>query len=221
MADRPPAALTRTYQSKSDLVTDGLRELITDGQLPPGAPLRQRELAGRFAVSHTPVREAIRRLEAEGLVVVDVHKGATVATVDRAALEENAQILAALEVLAGRLALAKITATDLAAIDELGGQVAASQADPATKAELNRRFHFRVYQCAQSPTLLMLMRLLWRTFPGGPQGSRPHHESVRQHAELIAALRDGDAERMAAVIAEHALGSIRYLGPAAGRAARG
>jgi DNA-binding GntR family transcriptional regulator len=58
-----------TYISKSDMVTDVLRDLITDGQLAPGTPLRQRYLAERFDVSNTPVREALRRLESEGLVV--------------------------------------------------------------------------------------------------------------------------------------------------------
>jgi DNA-binding GntR family transcriptional regulator len=68
----------------------------------PGTPLRQRELAEWFAVSYTPVREALRRLESEGLVVTDVHRGATVARTESEELEENYQILAALEVLAGR-----------------------------------------------------------------------------------------------------------------------
>jgi DNA-binding GntR family transcriptional regulator len=68
-----------TYVSKSDMVTDAVRDLITDGLLSPGTPLRQRELAEWFAVSYTPVREALRRLESEGLVVTDVHRGATVA----------------------------------------------------------------------------------------------------------------------------------------------
>ena len=54
-----------TYVSKSDMVTDVVRDLITDGQLSPGTPLRQRDLAKQFDVSYTPVREALRRLESE------------------------------------------------------------------------------------------------------------------------------------------------------------
>ena len=63
------------YVSKSDMVTDVLRELITDRQLPPGTPLRQRDLAEQFDVSYTPVREALRRLESEGLVVTRSRNG--------------------------------------------------------------------------------------------------------------------------------------------------
>ena len=78
-----------TYLSKSDMVTDVLRDLITDGQLSPGTPLRQRYLAEQFEVSNTPVGEALRRLESEGLVVTDVHRGATVARTESEELEEN------------------------------------------------------------------------------------------------------------------------------------
>ena len=102
---RPPAMRPRgTYVSKSDMVTDVIRDLITDGLLPPGTPLRQRVLAEQFDVSYTPVREALRRLESEGLVVTDVHRGATVARTESEMLQENYRILAALETLAGSLA---------------------------------------------------------------------------------------------------------------------
>ena len=55
------------------------------------------------------------------------------------------------------------------------------------------------------------MRLLWRSFPYGPQAGRPHQESVQQHAELVSALKERDEERVAAIIRDHVLGSIKYL----------
>ena len=112
-----------TYVSKSDMVTDLLRDLITDGQLSPGTPLRQRYLAEQFEVSNTPVREALRRLESEGLVVTDVHRGATVARTESEELEENYRILAVLEALAGSLAVAKITDDDIADIEASTGRL--------------------------------------------------------------------------------------------------
>jgi DNA-binding GntR family transcriptional regulator len=199
------------YVSKSDMVADVLRELITDRQLSPGTPLRQRDLAEQFDVSYTPVREALRRLESEGLVVTDVHRGATVAHTESQELEENYRILAALEALAGSLALAKMTDGDLAEIEALHREVAACRPDDERLAELNRQFHFRVYECARSPMLLLLMRLLWRSFPDGPQAGRPHQESARQHAQLVSALKERDEERVAAIIRDHTLGSIKYL----------
>jgi DNA-binding GntR family transcriptional regulator len=214
----PSAALRRavprargTYASKSDMVTDVLRDLITDRQLSPGTPLRQRELAEQFDVSYTPVREALRRLESEGLVVSDVHRGATVARTEPEKLEENYRILAVLEALAGSLAVAKITDDDIADIEALGREVAACPPDDGRLAELNRQFHFRIYECAHSPMLLLLMRLLWRSFPQGPQAGRPHAESVRQHEGLVAALKRRDEEQVAEIIRDHVLGSITYL----------
>jgi DNA-binding GntR family transcriptional regulator len=199
------------YVSKSELVTDALRELIIDRQLSPGTPLRQRDLAEQFDVSYTPVREALRRLESEGLVVSDVHRGATVARTESDELEENYRILAALEALAGSLAVSKMTNDDLAEIETLYRQVAACRPDDDRLGELNRRFHFRVYECARSPMLLLLMRLLWRSFPDGPQAGRPHRESVRQHARLVRALKRRNEEQVAAIIRDHVLGSIDYL----------
>jgi DNA-binding GntR family transcriptional regulator len=179
----------RSYVSKSDMVTDALRELITDGQISPGTPLRQRQLAEQFDVSYTPVREALRRLESEGLVVTDVHRGASVSQAESDELEENFRMLAALESLAGSIAVTKMTDEDMAEIEDLYQQVAACDPDDGQLAELNRRFHFRVYECARSPMLLLLMRLLWRSFSQGPQHGRPHQESVEQHAHLLDALR--------------------------------
>ena len=180
------------YVSKSDMVTDALRELITDRQLSPGTPLRQRELAEQFDVSYTPVREALRRLESEEM-------------------EENYRILAELEALAGTLAVAKMTVDDLTEIEDLYRQVAACHPDDGRLVERNRQFHFRIYECARSPMLLLLLRLLWRSFPHGPQAGRPHQESVRQHAQLVKALRRRNEEEVAAVIRDHVLGSIKYL----------
>jgi DNA-binding GntR family transcriptional regulator len=179
--------------------------------VPPGTPLRQRNLAEQFYVSNTPVREALRRLESEGLVVTDVHRGATVARTESEELEENYRILAALEALAGSLAVAKITDDDIADIEVLYREVAACLPDDGRLAELNRQFHFRVYECARSPMLLLLMRLLWRSFPHGPQAGRPHQESVRQHDALVRALKHRNEEQVAAIIRDHVLGSIKYL----------
>ena len=154
------------------------------------------------------MREALRRLESEGLVVTDVHRGATVARTESQELEENYRILAALEALAGSLAVAKITDDDIADIEALYQEVAACPPDDGRLAELNRQFHFRIYECARSPMLLLLMRLLWRSFPHGAQAGRPHQESVRQHDALVRALKRRNEEQVAAIIRDHVLGSM-------------
>src|SRR5215469_11837826 len=77
-----PGEGTSGYVSKTDLVAALIRELIITGELAAGEQLRQRDLAQRFHVSQTPVREAMRRLESEGLVVGDTHRGFTVVEPD-------------------------------------------------------------------------------------------------------------------------------------------
>jgi DNA-binding GntR family transcriptional regulator len=201
----------RVYASKGDIVTEGLRELIASGDLAPGTLLRQRELAQRFNVSPTPVREALRRLESEGLVSYDVHRGSRVASTDLEEQEENFRILAALESLASSLAVAKLTDADLDQIRELEADFAASPEDDPALKEVNRAFHFRIYECARSPLLLSLMRVLWRAFPNGPQFWRPHEESVEQHRRLVAALATRDAAAAAEITREHVLGSIDWM----------
>jgi DNA-binding GntR family transcriptional regulator len=200
-----------TYSSKGDIVTGSLREMIARGDLPPGTLLRQRRLAQQFNVSATPVREALRRLESEGLVSYDVHRGSRVATVDLEEQEENLRVLAALESLATELAAEKITDADLDAVRTLERRFAECDADDPAVKELNRAFHFRIYECARSPLLLSLMRLLWRAFPRGPQDWRPHQESIEQHAGLVAALAARDSESAADLVEKHVLGSIAWM----------
>jgi DNA-binding GntR family transcriptional regulator len=205
------------YVSKTDMVAALIREQIITGELPAGEQLRQRDLAQRFQVSQTPVREAMRRLESEGLVIGDTHRGFTVVEPDDGPVEENFQIRAALESLGASLAARKIDAAGLARLKELNDEMRALGAEPNGQGDpryagLNREFHFTVYEYARSPLLLSLMRLLWASLHGipkhgGPKADRTHAESARQHDEILAALRAGDAAAAAAGTYQHIMGS--------------
>jgi DNA-binding GntR family transcriptional regulator len=199
-----------SYQGKSDVVAETLREMIMTGQLAPGSELRQRDLAEYFNVSPTPVREALRRLESEGLVGTELHRGSRVAPLNVEAQEENYLILAELEALATRLAVEKMTDEDLEEVRACGDAFAAAD-DESEARELNRQFHFRVYECARSPLLLSLMRVLWSSFAYGPQLWRPHDQSVKEHQLLIDALSARAADRAAKITHEHVLGSIKWM----------
>lgn len=200
------------YTSKSDMVTALLREEILAGELRGSSTLRQRDLAVRFGVSQTPVREALRRLESEGLVVSSAHRGALVAEACVGAVEENYQIRAALESLGARLAARAIGPDELDHLADLNVMMRAVGDDRAAYGRLNREFHFCIYQAADSPLLLSLMRLLWQSMPDGPQVLRSHAESARQHEALIEALRAGDGPSAAEITREHILGSA-HLDP--------
>ncbi len=195
------------YVSKTDLVAALVRELVITGELGPGEQLRQRDLALRFGVSQTPVREAMRRLESEGLLVCDTHRGFTVVTPGDGRVEEDFQIRAALESLGAALAARKIDADGLARLRGLNEQMRALADDDPRYAELNREFHFTVYSCARSPLLLSLMRLLWASLHGGPRVSRTHAEPAREHDEILAALADADAPAASARTYQHIMGA--------------
>src|SRR5580704_15231261 len=118
------------YVSKSDVVAAGIRDRIERGELVAGDVLRQRDLAKRFGVSPTPVREALRKLEAEGFVVTELHRGTTVAGGSGGSTHESSLIRASLDSLAAALAAARMTDRDLDDVDELLAQM--EECEPGT-----------------------------------------------------------------------------------------
>jgi DNA-binding GntR family transcriptional regulator len=204
----PPTPPALNYVSKTDMVVALIRELIITGELPAGKQLRQRDLAARFHVSQTPVREAMRRLESEGLVIGDAHRGFTVVEADAGSTEENYQIRAALEGLAASLAAPKVDEAGITRLVKLNDRMRELDEDDTCYPELNREFHFTLYEYAHSPLLITLMRLLWQALHGGPRVVRTHAESTRQHDVIIDALRRGDAEAASKATYDHIMGTV-------------
>lgn len=199
------------YMSKADMVTGALRELLINGELGPGDPLPQRQLAERFDVSPTPVREALRRLEAEGLVSFDLHRGSSVVAVDFGATRENYRIRAALEALGAELAAETITEEDIRDLEGLIEEMEHAEGDSDRIHQLNRDFHFRIYETASSPLLISLIKRLWSSFPKGPQVVRPHSESISQHRTLVEALRARDGDKAHQVMWHHIMDVVNRL----------
>lgn len=193
------------YSSKSDIVCAMLRESIISGELSASEQLRQRDLATRFGVSQTPVREALRRLESEGLVVNDPHRGATVVESQSGSVEDNARIRAALEALGAQMAAKSITDEYVTQLRTLNQQMKDYSDDDRTYGDLNRQFHFVIYTAAHSPMLLSMMQLLWHAMPEGPKVTRPHLESIEQHDQLIEALVARDADAASRIMQDHIL----------------
>jgi DNA-binding GntR family transcriptional regulator len=207
---QPAAMTTASYLSKTDMVAALIRELIITGALTAGQQLRQRDLAQRFGVSQTPVREAMRRLESEGLVIGDTHRGFTVVAGDAGPVEENSRIRAALESLGASLAACKIDAAGISRLQDLNRRMTALAEDDPRYSELNREFHFTLYEYSRSPLLMSLMRLLWASLHGGPRVLRTHAESARQHDAILDALRAGDADAAAARTYQHIM-DVQHL----------
>jgi DNA-binding GntR family transcriptional regulator len=132
---------------------------------------------------------------------------------DDGPVEENFQIRAALESLGASLAARKIDEAGLAELHRLNERMRAMADDDPRYAELNREFHFTLYQYSRSPLLMSLMRLLWASLHGGPRVLRTHAESARQHDAILDALRAGDADAASALTCQHIMGAERAAGP--------
>ena len=185
--------------------------MIMTGVFAAGEPLRQRELAERYGVSPTPVREAIRMLESEGLITTNSHKSSTVVEPDSGSAQERYQIRAALEGLGSKLAASKISDDDVAQLTTYNQRLDDAALNDTEVQEINRQLHFHIYLVAGSPLLVSLMRLLWQSFPHGPSYLRPREESLAEHRQLIEALGRHDSEEAQLITQRHILGAIPYI----------
>jgi DNA-binding GntR family transcriptional regulator len=207
------------YKSKKDLVVDIIREGILSGELEPGARLLQDDLAERLQVSSTPVREALRQLESEGILQSSPNRGVRVAEVDLQAVREIYLIRAELEALATRMAVPRLQPGDLVRLRALQLEIEKNikRQELSALRRLNFELHSRIYEAAGLPELLKLIRGLWTKFPWDTLHVLPNraHRSAQEHGRLIEALEAGNAElagqRMRAHIESGARELDRYL----------
>jgi len=195
-----------------DSTVRSLREQILSGDIPTGTRLGEAELAGRLAVSRTPVREALSRLAAEGLVDLVPNRGARVATWTTDALREIFDLRLAVEPAIVSLAVPKLDADALAELDTLArtmnrhGRPGKHQ-DLDELTELNRRFHDGFVRAADNTAFASSLRtvvhaaVVRRNFEDYDAASLAR--SLDHHLELVAAARVGDAEWAAAIMRAH------------------
>jgi DNA-binding GntR family transcriptional regulator len=187
-----------------DQVVDTLRERIADGRINPGETLRIESLAREFGVSRTPVREAISKLEAQGLVVRRTGYAATVFEPHRNEVLELYEMRMALEPLAARLALPNVT-TEL--LRELDGLVRAMDNFEASNwYTLNRRFHHALYVASERPFLVgTIDNLIARADPYIRIYFKSHdlEQTQRDHRRIHAGVQRADAEELSEAVADH------------------
>lgn len=187
---------------QGQIVYRRLLEEIRDGMLMPGARLREVELAERLGLSRTPVREAIRLLEADGLVIHQPRQGAVIRTLDYPEVMELYEMRIVLEGTSARLAARAANDAELAQLAELNEEFAAAS-DERTAARLNRQFHDMLLEAARNRFLIKAVRGQQKTMMIlGPttlmQPSRVD-EAAEEHRIVLRALlaRDGDAAESA------------------------
>lgn len=198
----------------SDVILKHLRNAIMTGAFDEGAPIRQDEIATLFNVSKIPVREALKQLEAEGFVTFQRNRGAIVASLTEPEIAEIFEVRAILESNAIRLSIPKMTDLDL---DEATEHCNAfdRETDVSRWADLNWMFHSSLYKAAKRPYLLQMIRTvnarverylrLQLTISGG------HELAANEHALILAACQDRDAERASKLVFDHILGASRSL----------
>lgn len=154
------ATLNDFDRSIPDTIADRLRGAIVSGALPAGAPLNQDRIAAEYGVSHIPVREAVRRLQAEGLVIYRPRRGAFIAELSAAEYLEIMEMREALESIALRKAIQAATDDDLATMRRAAER--AQKADSKAQMILtNRQFLMSLYAPCRLPRLLAAVEGLW------------------------------------------------------------
>jgi DNA-binding GntR family transcriptional regulator len=209
--------VTGLHRRVADQVYERLREQIVTGERAPGDRLDPTDVAGELGVSRTPVREAVLRLDADGLVERLPYRGVVVSAIDPDGVAEVAALRLQLETLAVRAAVPRLTDGDLARMHELharlGTAMTGADAQESFRA-LNRDFHLTLYRAAGSPLLLRHIEDLadradrFRLHFDVRQGS-----AVGDHAEILAACEARDTEAVVSATRRHILVSALHMLP--------
>lgn len=197
------------YLPLRDVVFHTLRQEILRGELRPGERLMEVQLANKLGVSRTPIREAIRKLELEGLVVMIPRRGAIVAEITEKSMRDVLEVRRALEVLAVQLACQRITDEQIAQLKHASKDFAAVlNSDDVTKiAEADVKFHDIIYMATDNRRLIQLLNNLREQmyrFRVEYLKRRDHHlQLVEEHEQIIAYLISKNQEQVAEVIGQH------------------
>jgi DNA-binding GntR family transcriptional regulator len=212
--------LTAPAQTEPDLdqasVYERIRKDIISGQLGANARLKVAELALRYETSTNPVREALQQLRGEGFVVIEANRGARVRPIDEEFVRDIVEIQVLLEPALTRWFVGIATEQDIAQLEAVQAEIEALNfADPVIHAHLDTRFHQIIYDRhynRHAAELWWRHREVLRAISGSFLASLSRRAAVlREHRELIDAVRDQDADRAAAIIARHVDGSGRNI----------
>lgn len=197
------------YLPLRDVVFQTLRQAILRGELKPGERLMEIHLAQQLGVSRTPVREAIRKLELEGLVLMIPRRGAVVAEITVSDLEDVLEVRMALEELAVKHACHSVTAGQLEEIRRLAGEFkdTLSGDDVAACAQADMRFHDAIYEATGNSRLVQILNNLreqmYRYRMEYLKDRKSHKNLIEEHDGILRALENRDEELAVRMTAHH------------------
>lgn len=202
-------------ESKSELAYRAVRERILTGALEPGAVIQQRALAAELNVSTTPLREAMRRLATEGLVLLGTHRDAVVVPVSADEAADLSELRATLDPLAAALAAERRTEADIAAMLAAHARLTPLPARPNVQQLMrHREFHAAIYRASHNDLLIEALDRLWdkadryRRLATPTDPSRETRDRTgAQHRALMEHVIAGDATAARDLMAAHVLGS--------------
>jgi DNA-binding GntR family transcriptional regulator len=215
----PSTAAPKAGAALVDDLAARIRDRIMTGEISIGAQLRQAELAHDYGVSRTPIREALRQLQAGGLIEVLPHRGAVVRVPAPWEVREAYEIRAELEALAASRAVSRITRGQIeelrTANQEMFDASAAAAADPESDTPTHRQsndvFHTLITSISGSARLAKTIDDINATFPRNLSAqliitdARHREENFAEHERILEALADGDAARAADQMREHVI----------------
>jgi DNA-binding GntR family transcriptional regulator len=204
------------HQTKSDVALQFIRERILSGQFEAGMQLRAEALAEDLGMSATPIREALRLLQADHLVDHRPHHGIVVAGVSPAQAEEIYMVRALLEAPATELATPVVRERALDKLEAIHAKLVAQASRPGDRAEigsLNADWHWTIYRLCGADYLAKLIEGLWDRFPWRTMWARPEdlERSIREHEGIMAAIRAGEAAEAGRLMRAHILSGRDYL----------
>lgn len=208
----PISPLNRS--TATEAATDLLRNLILSGSLPAGVALRQDELAKHLGVSRTPLREALHRLTAEGLIQLDHHKGAMVANPSIDELKEIYELQELLECQAAKEAAIRITVLKVAELRLRIKELSESK-DSLDWIKYNLAFHACLYEMSEKPLLVeMITQLrnrasLYINMVARSDESRERAE--HEHVEMVKAIESGNVELLERLVKAHLGATISWV----------
>lgn len=202
--------------SKTAYVLDRMRGEIASGAIIPGESLKQTDLAARYGVSPTPVREALRLLQAEGTISYSPHRGATVAGMDAERVRDLYLLRATMESLATRIAVERLAddSGTLELVQKLHRELSRGRTklSGSELAQLNKTLHFAIYSSG-STIIAEHINSLWRLIPPTvTMWDQPRITKVlvAQHAKIIEAFASRDAPAAAELMSEHVMTAARF-----------
>lgn len=208
-----PARAQIVTGPRGDFAYDALLRAIADGTFKPGERVREVAIAQWLGISRTPVREALRRLEADGLLAHTPHAGMLVTPIDRRMVTELYDMRGVLEETAARLAAENATRTDLDALSALIAEESRLAVDADAAVRHNRAFHETLYQSAHNRYLLKSLRALTDALlllgPTTLNSARRRRAAHAEHREIVARIAGRDAEGAAALARAHIAAAYR------------